>query len=173
MLLAYKVNEPHLAVDDSENSDMQAYVEGDVEGGGGKKKKKKKHSLMDITKVKVTKKSNNSLSLLIDFLAQNWKLNPKDLFSAEWGVFVALEFKTHASPTVISFHFKRLMRSLERDPAKYLGKTMWNAWVSALKSDKASIARRERRKQKKKARSEKRIMNLEKKMGIKKKRIED
>jgi len=97
LLIAYKLNEPHLA------------LETEIEANEA------------VTKVK-SGTSNNSLSLLIEFLATTWKLNPKELFEAEFGCFVSLEFKTHASPNQVAFHFRRLMRSVEKDPAQYVGR---------------------------------------------------
>lgn len=130
------------------------------------------------TKVKTTSSSNNSLSLLIEFLATSWKLNPKELFEAEFGCFVALEFKTHASPSQVAFHFRRLMRSLEKDSARYLGHEMWSQWQEALKNDAIRENRREARRRKKKERSERKILRLERKLTLKSKfeeglRLED
>ena len=47
---------------------------------------------------------------LLEFFTQEWSLSLKHLFDAEWGVFAALGFSLHVSPSQVTFHFKRLMK---------------------------------------------------------------
>ena len=88
LLLAYKFNEPSVKLvndfPDKEN-----------------KKKGKKRGLIS-TFHRTCKKSGSIFASLLNFLATDWSLGPKELFSAEWGVFVALEFKLHATPSQVS-----------------------------------------------------------------------
>ena len=151
-----QLNEPHLALETAVHEEVSL-------------EKRERKRFRHVTKVKTTSKSNNSLSLLIQFLATSWKLNPKELFEAEFGCFVALEFKTHASPSQVAFHFRRLMRSLEKDPARYLGNEMWAQWQEAIKYDGLRANRREARRRKKKQKSERKILKLERKLTLKSK----
>jgi hypothetical protein len=127
LLLAYKFNEPNIGIAKPEAENV---------------------STLNAVPTKLNKKSDVVFSLLLEFLAHEWSLGPKELFSAEWGVFVALEFNLHASPSQVAFHFKRLMKNLERRPLTYLGPVMFEQWCDCLDAD----ARRKEKKEKKKER---------------------
>ena len=81
-------------------------------------------------------------------------------FYQEWGVFAALGFSLHAKPSQVSFHFKRLMKTLEWNPRHYLGSTMFNQWQDALDFEEKHSKKRERRKEKKQRRKEEQLLNL-------------
>ena len=146
LLLAYKFNEAHVEIntefprEDSESNDF---------GVGSTKPL--------LSTFKSSKKSGTIFSSLLEFLANAWSLGPKELFSAEWGVFVALEFKLHATPVQVAFHFKRLMKSLERRPLSYLGPVMYRQWEDTFDE---YISGRERKKQRKEDRHEEKTQKL-------------
>lgn len=62
--------------------------------------------------IRPTKKSSNMFASLLEFFTQEWEISLKHLFQAEWGVFAALQFRLHAKPSQVAFHFKRLIKSL-------------------------------------------------------------
>jgi len=137
LLLAYKFNEPNVAI-------RTEFSDPDPPETGKKKKKKSKSALSYFS---TTKKADSIFASLLNFLATDWNLNPKELFSAEWGVFVALEFKLHASPNQIAFHFKRLMKSLERRPLTYLGTEMYTYWQDVIDNETCRMERKQKRRE--------------------------
>lgn len=98
------------------------------------------------------------------FITHEWQLNLKELFQAEFGVFAALRFKLSASPSQISFHFKRLLRSLEWSPLEYLGKEMYDYWQAAQESHIERLNERESRKSKRKRKKEKELLRRQRKL---------
>ena len=88
-------------------------------------------------------------------------LGPKELFAAEFGVFVALEFKLHATPTQVAFHFKILMDSLEKRPLAYLGPEMFVQWQNSLDAENRHRERKERRLQIRQELQDKKIIELQ------------
>lgn len=103
--------------------------------------------------VKPNKRSSTMFASLLEFFTQDWSLGLKSIFDAEWGVFAALSFSLHAPPSQVAFHFRRLMKTLERNPRTYLGDTMFDQWQDALADEeerrKERAKRRERRRRKK------------------------
>jgi hypothetical protein len=92
------------------------------------------------------------LSKLLTFTGRDWNLQLETVFAAEWGVFVALGFKLHATPLQINFHFLRLMKVLELQPVDYLCEVQYNNWQESLRVD---AIRREKKAQWKEAAREK------------------
>jgi hypothetical protein len=101
---------------------------------------------------------------LFFFITHEWQLSLKELFHAEFGVFAALGFKLSASPSEISFHFKRLLRSLEWSPVEYLGKEMYSYWQDAQESHTVRQLEREERKAKRKRKKEKEILRRQREL---------
>lgn len=101
---------------------------------------------------------------LFFFITHEWQLSLKELFHAEFGVFAALGFKLSASPSEISFHFKRLLRSMERSPVEYLGKEMYGYWQEAQESHSVRQLEREERKAKRKRKKEKEILRRQREL---------
>jgi hypothetical protein len=97
---------------------------------------------------------------LLYFFTESWHLSLKHLFAAEWGVFAALGFSLHASPSHVAFHFLRLMKTLEWKPLEYLGPEMHAQWQKALKDDEERRLKRQRRKEALRKQKEERILNL-------------
>ena len=75
-----------------------------------------------------TKKDDDVFASLLEFFTHEWSLSLKTLFAAEFGVFAALGFKLHATPSQVAFHFKRIMKSLEWSSRDYLGRIMYEQW---------------------------------------------
>ena len=84
------------------------------------------------TLIRPTKKSSTMFASLLTFFTQDWSLSIKHLFAAEWGVFAALQFRLHATPSQVAFHFKRLLKTLDWNPVTYLGDEMYLYWQQAL-----------------------------------------
>jgi hypothetical protein len=61
-----------------------------------------------------TEKSSTMFASLLEVFTQEWEISLKHLYAAEWGVFAALQFRLHAKPSQVAFHFKRLLKSLVR-----------------------------------------------------------
>lgn len=110
--------------------------------------------------VRPSKRSNKIFASLLEFFTEQWNLTVKTLFDAEWGVFVALGFQLHATPSQVAFHFRRLMKTLEWKPRTYLGKEMWEQWQDALMEEERRKRQRERRRERKRKRKEERLLGL-------------
>jgi len=137
LLLSYKFNEPNIGIDDTNND------------------------IVPETPTKLNKKSDAVFAALLEFLAHEWSLGPKELFSAEWGVFVALEFKLHATPKQVAFHFKRLMKNLERRPLTYLGPVMYEQWCECLDAESRQRERRKKRRERKREQKDQKLIELQ------------
>jgi hypothetical protein len=116
--------------------------------------------------IRPTKKSNTMFASLLEFFTQDWELSLKHLFSAEWGVFAALGFELHASPSQVSFHFRRLMKVLEWRPVRYLGTEMYNQWQDCLITAERRREEREQRREYRRAKKERKLLKLELKLKL-------
>lgn len=105
-------------------------------------------------------RSNNMFESLLGFFTQDWNLSLKRIFDAEWGVFAALGFSLHARPSHVSFHFKRMMKTLEWNVRDYLGRDMHDQWLRALEVEEDRQREREKRKDRKRREREQRILSL-------------
>jgi hypothetical protein len=110
--------------------------------------------------VRPNKRSSTMYASLLEFFTQEWSLSLKHLFNAEFGVFAALGFDLHTTPSQVAFHFKRLMKTLEWNPHDYLGSTMYNQWQEALADEEERRIKRERRQETKRKRKQERLLNL-------------
>jgi hypothetical protein len=110
--------------------------------------------------VRPNQRSSNMFESLLGFFTQEWNLSLKRIFDAEWGVFAALGFSLHASPSHVSFHFKRMMKTLEWNIRDYLGRTMHDQWIRALEVEDDRQQDREKRKERKRREREQRILSL-------------
>jgi hypothetical protein len=106
------------------------------------------------------KRSSTMFAALLEFFTQEWSLSLKHLFDAEWGVFAALGFSLHVSPSQVTFHFKRLMKTLEWNPLDYLGSEMCAQWQEALSNEEKRRQERERRRGIARLRKEEQLLNL-------------
>ena len=147
LMLAYKFNEPHVNRRVEYTNEQGGLDEGgsaaggDNEGGGGVGEMRffeKKTYARPTTK-------RTAFDEMMDFLITEWHLEKSVLLSAEWGVFVALSFKLHATPVQYAFHYKRLMKTLGLRPLEYLGAVMYQQWEECYEID---MARRERKRKK-------------------------
>jgi hypothetical protein len=115
--------------------------------------------------IRPTKKSSTMFASLLEFFTQDWNISLKHLFAAEWGVFAALQFRLHAKPSHVAFHFKRLLKSLDKNPRSYLGAEVFGYWQHALAREeylrKERESRREVRQQKK---EQKKILQLQREL---------
>ena len=155
-MLAYKFNEPNVKLVneiDDENDDEEQAASKDSKG------KKNRRGIMST--FRMSKKSETIFAAVLGWLATEWSLGPKELFAAEFGVFVALEFKLHATPTQVAFHFKILMDSLEKRPLAYLGPEMFVQWQNSLDAENRHRERKERRLQIRQELQDKKIIELQ------------
>lgn len=111
--------------------------------------------------IKPNKRSSNMFASLLEFFTSDWNISLKNLFDGEFGVFAALGFSLHATPSQVAFHFRRLMKTLERNPLSYLGKEMYEQWQEALSEEEKRRKERERHKEARKNRKEERLLNLQ------------
>jgi hypothetical protein len=107
------------------------------------------------------KTSRKMFASLLEFFTEQWSLSVKHLFDAEWGVFAALGFSLHATPSQVAFHFKRLMKTLEWNPRHYLGSVMWDQWQDSLEEEEWRKRDRERRRELERKRKQDRLMALQ------------
>jgi hypothetical protein len=153
ILLAAKLNEPNagLVMQDHETKKNNSSVEENDE---------RITTRIQSMIIKPNKRSGKMFASLLYFFTESWHLSLKHLFAAEWGVFAALGFSLHASPSHVAFHFLRLMKTLEWKPLEYLGPEMHAQWQKALKDDEERRLKRQRRKESLRKQKEERILNL-------------
>lgn len=144
LLLATKLNEPNVGL---------VMQQGDSSGEDNMAARLK-------ALARPNKRSSSMFAVLLEFFTQDWSLSLKHLFDAEWGVFSALGFSLHASPSQVTFHFKRLMRTLEWNPLEYLGSEMYGQWQDALSDEEERRQERERRRELARLRKEERLLSL-------------
>ena len=111
--------------------------------------------------IRPNKRSNKIFASLLEFFTEDWSLSLKRLLDAEWGVFAALGFSLHATPSQVAFHFKRLMKTLEWNPSHYLGPVMWEQWQDALDEEERRKREKTRKEEIKRQRKEERLLNLQ------------
>ena len=148
LLLAIKINEAHVGLVMS------------TKKAPSKSSSKGATSIVE-SFVRPTKKSSQMFSTILEFFIQDWNISLKHLFAAEWGVLASLQFRLHAKPSQVSFHFKRLMKTLDWNPRRYLGTEMYDYWQDALSTEEYQRQEREVRrgilKEKKEAKKMKRL----------------
>jgi hypothetical protein len=148
LLLAIKINEAHVGL--VMRRDEEAVTPN--KGASSTINKNSKVTSFQ-TLIRPTKKSSTMFASLLEFFTQDWSLSIKHLFAAEWGVFAALQFRLHATPSQVAFHFKRLLKALDWNPVTYLGLEMFGNWQQALAREEylrhERKTRREMRHQKK------------------------
>ena len=144
LLLATKINEPNVRLV------MRQEV------GENNKEKSRFQSL-----ARVTKGSTKAFASLLEFFTEAWSLTVKSISDAEWGVFAALGFSLHATPSQVAFHYRRLMKTLEWNPRDYLGKEMWEQWQDALKEEERRKRERERRREIERKKKEEKLLDLQ------------
>lgn len=108
-----------------------------------------------------SRKDGDDFASLLEFFTHEWSLSLKELFAAEFGVFAALNFKLHASPSQVSFHFKRLMKTLEWSSRDYLGKYMYEQWQKCLSQEIVQEEEKEHRQEERKQRKEQKLLQLQ------------
>ena len=141
LLLATKLNEPNVGlVMNHEHDDGMA---------------RRIHSL-----IRPNRRSTTMFASLLEFFTQEWNLTLKNLFEAEWGVFVALGFSLHATPSQVAFHFKRFCKTLGWNHRAYLGDQMYNCWQDALMDEEHRRQERERKRELRRQRKEEQLLNF-------------
>lgn len=112
--------------------------------------------------IRPAKKRNNVFASLLEFFTQDWNLSLKHLFAAEWGVFAALQFRLHAKPSQVAFHYKRLLKALDWNPRSHLGSQMYSYWQDSLADEEdARIEREERRAARRKRKERTKFLQLQ------------
>ena len=82
------------------------------------------------------------------------------------GVFVALDFHLHATPSAVAFHFKRLMKKLERSTLAYLGPVCHGRWKDTLNEEMSRKQEHENRKQERSERRDRKLRELQHKAKL-------
>jgi len=113
-----------------------------------------------------TNKGGDVFASILEFFTHDWGLSLKTLFAAEFGVFAALNFKLHATPSQVAFHFKRMMKILDWSPIDYLGKSMYEQWQECLVDEKIRKDAKEQRLEQRQQRSEKKLLQLQHKLKM-------
>jgi hypothetical protein len=152
LLLAYKTNEPNVAIIHT-------------------KPKGTKKGMQQILHpfIQPARKSIGVYSALLDHLTNHFSLSLKNLLAAEWGVFVALGFKLHAKPSQVSFHFKRFMKVLERNALNYLGEEMYNSWQECLLEESRRKELHEERQRARLEKRERKLIKLQRQLQLRQK----
>jgi hypothetical protein len=131
LLLAIKINEAHVGLVMRRDEEAVTPNKGTSSMSMSTTNKNSKVTSFQ-TLIRPTKKSSTMFASLLEFFTQDWSLSIKHLFAAEWGVFAALQFRLHATPSQVAFHFKRLLKTLDWNPVTYLGAEMFGYWQQAL-----------------------------------------
>jgi hypothetical protein len=111
--------------------------------------------------IRPTQKSSTIFASLLEFFTHDWSLSLKHLFSAEWGVFAALGFRLHATPSQVEFHFRRLMKVLGWNGLAYLGPEMYTQWQDCLEAEERRQQERETRREVHREYKERKLLKLE------------
>lgn len=112
------------------------------------------------------KKDDDVFAGLLEFFTNEWSLSLKTLFAAEFGVFAALNFSLHATPSQVAFHFKRLMKTLEYSSIDYLGPYMYEQWQQCLLDEKVKYDEKERRRIDRQKRKDEKLLKLQQELQI-------
>eukprot|EP00551_Chaetoceros_affinis_P006605 CAMPEP_0203667182 /NCGR_PEP_ID=MMETSP0090-20130426/4061_1 /ASSEMBLY_ACC=CAM_ASM_001088 /TAXON_ID=426623 /ORGANISM="Chaetoceros affinis, Strain CCMP159" /LENGTH=981 /DNA_ID=CAMNT_0050531273 /DNA_START=18 /DNA_END=2963 /DNA_ORIENTATION=- len=107
------------------------------------------------------RRDNDGFASLLEFFAHEWSLSLKTLFAAEFGVFAALGFKLHATPSQVAFHFKRLTKKMEYSTRDYLGKEMYEQWQATLKEEARRKDEKQQRHEERQQRKEEQLLKLQ------------
>jgi len=141
LLIAAKLNEPTIGLVRPTNNDSE--------------------SNEPVSQVRPNEQSRHTFAALLEFFTGNWSLSVKNLLDAEFGIFAALGFSLHATPSQTAFHFNRFMKKLQKNPREYLGAEMWAQWQSALDQEEARRLQRERRKEAQRQLKEDKLLSLQ------------
>lgn len=98
------------------------------------------------------------------FFTHDWELSLKKVFDIEWAIFAYLDFKLHASPSEVSFHFKRLMKNLGWNPLDYLDKEMYTYWQESLENEVMQKQEKEARRKRRQRQQERKILKLQREL---------
>jgi len=151
LLLALKMNEAHVELVTTTRS-----KEGDSKASTTNRMQ---------SFIRPAKKSGKVLASLLEFFTQEWNLSLKHLYAAEWGVFAALQFRLHAKPSQVAFHFRRLLKAMDWNPRAYLGPRMHGYWLDALADEEYQrMKREERRKELQDRKERKKIAHLQREL---------
>lgn len=155
LLLASKINEPNEVLVMKPDNTSAGAESGDDEEKRNTNTRKKIKRLQ--SSIRPSKRSSSMFASLLEFFTQDWNLSLKHLYAAEWGVFAALRFSLHASPSQVAFHYKRLMKTLEWNPALYLGTEMFEQWQGAVATEEGLTTARKKRREVRHVRKQRRI----------------
>lgn len=111
--------------------------------------------------IRPTKDASTIFASLLEFFTQDWGLSLKHLFSAEWGVFAALGFRLHATPSQVEFHFRRIMKVLGWNAPAYLGHEMYTQWQDCLEAVEERERERDARREIRRDLKERNLLKLE------------
>lgn len=124
-------------------------------------KESKKSVLKSLIK---PRKDSSFWEPLFLFFTHDWELSLKKVFDIEWAVFAYLDFKLHASPSDVSFHFKRLMKFLGWSPLDYLDKHMYTYWQESLEEEAVRNYEKETRRMRRQRQKERKILKLQREL---------
>ena len=111
------------------------------------------------------------VGIRFSFVLETHYSTPEFEYHAEWGVFAALQFRLHAKPSQVTFHFKRLLKSLEWNPGTYLGSQMYAYWQEALVREEYLRQEREKRREvRQQKKEEKKLLQLQREFEAAKRR---
>ena len=111
--------------------------------------------------IRPTKDASTIFASLLEFFTQDWGLSLKHLFSAEWGVFAALGFRLHATPSQVEFHFRRIMKVLGWNALAYLGHEMYTQWQDCLEAVEERERERDARREIRRDLKERNLLKME------------
>jgi hypothetical protein len=111
--------------------------------------------------IRPTKTSSTIFASLLEFFTHDWSLSLKHIFSAEWGVFAALGFRLHATPSQVEFHFRRLLKTLGWNALAYLGPEMYTQWQDCLEDEERRQNERVKRRDRRRENKERKLLKLE------------
>lgn len=140
MLLAAKINEAHV------NLIMQPIKDDNMN----------MHSM-----IRPSQSTSGIFAALLEFFTHDWALSLKHLFSAEWGVFAALGFRLHASPSQVEFHFRRILKVLGWNGVAYIGPEMYEQWQDVVEAEVRRTQERESKREIRRKNKERKLLKLE------------
>lgn len=77
---------------------------------------------------------SNDLARLLDFIDQEWHVSRKELFEAEFGAYVHLNFSLHVPAAHLFVVYNRLLRLVNMSSAAYLGEDMLSVYAEDIRT---------------------------------------
>jgi hypothetical protein len=102
----------------------------------------------------------SEMGRLLDFIDQEWHVSRKDLFEAEFGAYVHLNFSLHVPAAHLLVVYNRLLRLVNKSSTTYLGEDMSDVYTDDIvtiekgKATERELRRRQREEQEERERRE-------------------